>query len=146
MKKHHMKIKFNIPFQLFAILFLSIYIVALVTSPTTAVFRAETELLQGYILATDPFAGYEDNDEANKTDETIDNELENESTDSMNKQSIDEPNYKSTNGTNKQSAEETNDSNKPLTEDAVEKSEKDENESPEKDTDAELDDTTGDAS
>ncbi|MFD1334786.1 hypothetical protein ACFQ4N_04220 [Oceanobacillus iheyensis] len=138
-------IKFKIRFQLYAILFLCLYIITLVTSPTTALFRTETDLLEGEILATDTFVGYED-EELNEVDETIDNELENESTDSMNKQSIDEPNYKSMNGTNKQSTEQSNDSNKPLTEDTVEKSEKDEDESPEKDTGTELDQTAGDAS
>ncbi|BAC12755.1 hypothetical protein [Oceanobacillus iheyensis HTE831] len=135
------KIKFHLLIQLIAILFLSIYISTMITSPTTAVFQTETELLKGGILASDTYAGYDD---PNKVDEAIEDGLENEPTNNLNKQSIDDSTNGSTNGTSTKPMEESNDSNKPVAEEELEQREKDENESQEKDADEEVDDTTGD--
>lgn len=113
----------------------------MITSPTTAVFQTETELLKGGILASDTYAGYDD---PNKVDEAIEDGLENEPTNNLNKQSIDDSTNGSTNGTSTKPMEESNDSNKPVAEEELEQREKDENESQEKDADEEVDDTTGD--
>lgn len=137
------KIKFHLLIQLIAILFLSIYISTIITSPTTAVFQTETELLKGGILASDTYAGYED-DDPKKVDDPIEDGLENEPTTNMNKQSIDDSTNESNNGTSTKPMEESNDSNKPVAEEELEQREKDENESQEKDADEEVDDTTGD--
>ncbi|AXF55897.1 hypothetical protein [Salicibibacter kimchii] len=77
MKKYHgvRKIKLGIPFQLFAISYLSFCIVAMATSSTTASFHSETRTLERDILAADTFTeSTDDADKPSKEDEAEENE------------------------------------------------------------------------
>lgn len=139
MKKHRFKrIKLGISFQLFAILYLLVYLVAFATSPTTAFFHSETVKLDGNILTADTFSENVDVEsvEADEAIETVsENEANTESTVDGDKQSKDEASTQSTDDGDKQPKDEANHTDKPSEEEKAEKSVKDGDEVEEKDTD-----------